>query len=129
MLQRLKNMKLKWRRSMKSRKTSGWSKIRKPQKVFLLLLVLMSVLSVLTGCQTGSDVSEDYKSIVIGMVPELPEHPELPALSWQYQDGRYSISASDADLFLDYGENQIPLYLHQMEVYKEKLSILLGALK
>ena len=39
----------------------------------------MSVLSVSTGCQTGSETSDDYKSIVIGMVPELPKHPELPA--------------------------------------------------
>ena len=85
----------------------------------------MSVLIVSTGCQTGSETSDDYKSIVIGMVPELPKHPELPALSWEYKDGRYSISAEDAD----YGENQIPLYLYQMEVYKEKLDILLEALK
>lgn len=91
--------------------------------------MLMSVLSVSTGCQTGSETSGDYKSIVIGMVPELPKHPELPALSWEYKDGRYSISAEDADLFLDYGENQIPLYAHQMEVYEEKLDILLEALK
>lgn len=91
--------------------------------------MLMSVLSVSTGCQTGSETSGDYKSIVIGMVPELPKHPELPALSWEYKDGRYSISAEDADLFLDYGENQIPLYLYQMEVYKEKLDILLEALR
>ena len=89
----------------------------------------MSVLIVSTGCQTGSETSNDYKSIVIGMVPELPKHPELPALSWEYKDGRYSISADDADLYLDYGENQIPLYLHQMEVYREKLDILLEALK
>ena len=97
--------------------------------MFLLLLVLMSVLIVSTGCQTGSETSNDYKSIVIGMVPELPKHPELPALSWEYKDGRYSISAEDADLFLDYGENQIPLYLHRMEVYQEKLDILLEALR
>ena len=89
----------------------------------------MSVLIVSTGCQTGSEASDDYKSIVIGMVPELPKHPKLPALSWEYEDGRYSISADDADLYLDYGENQIPLYLHQMEVYKEKLNILLEALR
>ena len=98
-------------------------------KAFLLLLILMSVLSVSTGCRTGSEASDDYKSIVIGMVPELPKHPELPALSWEYKDGRYSISAEDADLYLDYGENQIPLYLHRMEVYQEKLDILLEALR
>ena len=89
----------------------------------------MSVLIVSTGCQTGSEASDDYKSIVIGMVPELPELPDIPALSWEYKDDRYSISAEDADLYLDYGENQIPLYLHQMEVYKEKLDILFEALK
>ena len=91
--------------------------------------MLMSVLSVSTGCQTGSETSGDYKSIVIGMVPELPKHPELPALSWEYKDGRYSISAEDADLFLDYGENRIPLYKHRMEVYRGKLEILLEALE
>ena len=97
--------------------------------MFLPLVVLMSVLIVSTGGQTGSEASDDYKSIVIGMVPELPKHPELPALSWEYKDGRYSISAEDADLFLEYGENQIPLYLHRMEVYQEKLDILLEALR
>lgn len=97
--------------------------------MFLPLAVLMSVLSVSTGCQTGSEAADDYKSIIIGMVPELPKHPELPSLSWEYKDGRYSISADDADLYLDYGENQIPLYLYQMEVYKEKLDILLEALR
>ena len=89
----------------------------------------MSVLSVSTGCRTGSEASDDYKSVVLGMVPELPTLPELPAMSWEYKDGRYSISAEDADLFLDYGENQIPLYLHRLEVYEEKLNILLEALK
>ena len=97
--------------------------------MFLPLVVLMSVLIVSTGCQTGSETSDDYKSIVIGMVPEFPKHPELPALSWEYKDGRYSISAEDADLYLDYGENQIPLYLHEMEIYQKKMSILLEALK
>ena len=97
--------------------------------MFLLLAVLMSVLIVSTGCQTGSETSDDYKSIVIGMVPELPKHPELPALSWEYKDDRYSISAEDADLFLDYGENQIPLYLHEMDIYRKKMDILLDALQ
>ena len=97
--------------------------------MFLLLVALMSVLSVSTGCQTGSATSDDYKPIVLGLVPELPKHPELPSLLWEYKDGRYSISADDADLCLDYGENQIPLYLYQMEVYKEKLDILLEALR
>ena len=89
----------------------------------------MSVLSVSIGCQTGSESSDGYRSIVIGMVPELPVLPELSALSWQYQDGRYSISEDDADLFLDYGENRIPIYLHEMGVYREKMEILLEALK
>ena len=97
--------------------------------MFLLLLVLMSVLSASTGCQTGSEASDDYKSVVLGMVPELPTLPELPAMSWEYKDGRYSISAEDADLFLDYGENRIPLYKHRMEVYRGKLEILLEALE
>ena len=97
--------------------------------MFLPLVVLMSVLIVSTGCQTGSETSDDYKSIVIGMVPELPKHPELPALSWEYKDGRYSISAEDADLYLDYGENQIPLYLHEMDIYRKKMDILLDALQ
>ena len=97
--------------------------------MFLLLAVLMSVLIVSTGCLTGSETSDDYKSIVIGMVPELPKHPELPVLSWEYKDGRYSISADDADLYLDYGENQIPLYLYQMEIYRKKMDILLDALQ
>ena len=97
--------------------------------MFLLLVALMSVLSVSTGCQTGSETSDGYKSIVIGMVPELPELPDLPALSWEYKDGRYSISSEDADLYLDYGENRIPLYLYQMDIYRKKMDILLDALQ
>lgn len=97
--------------------------------MFLLLLVLMSVLSASTGCQTGSETSDDYMSVVLGMVPELPVLPELPLMSWEYRDGRYSIPAEDADLFLDYGENLIPLYKHRMEVYRGKLEILLEALE
>ena len=56
------------------------------------------------------------------MIPTLPEYPEFPSLEWQYEDnGRYSLSESDVDKFLSYMENDIPLYLWEIEQYKKKL--------
>lgn len=67
---------------------------------------------------------DSFNSILVGMFPTLPELPELPKMTWEYSNGRYSICEEDADRLLDYGENLIPLYLHEMELYVEKIEIL-----
>ena len=65
-----------------------------------------------------------YESILVGMMPALPEYPEFPELEWQYEEnGRYSLSESDTDKFLSYMENDIPLYLWEIEQYKKKLDV------
>lgn len=63
------------------------------------------------------------------MVPELPEIPSWPKLNWIYQNGMYCLSESDADLVLNYMENDISQYRFGMEKYKEQLQIVLDSLK
>ena len=63
------------------------------------------------------------------MMPTLPEYPEFPELEWQYEEnGRYSLSESDTDKFLSYMENDIPLYLWEIEQYKKKLEVVKDSL-
>ena len=33
--------------------------------------------------------------------------PELPALRWTFEEGRYSLSEADVDKFLDFKENAL----------------------
>ena len=83
-------------------------------------------MGVSTGCQTKAVPQENntYESILVGMMPTLPDYPELPMLSWEYEDnGRYSLSESDVDKFLSYMENDIPLYLWEIEQYKKKMEV------
>ena len=63
------------------------------------------------------------------MAPKLPKVPAFPELTWQLDGERYSISSEDADLLLDYGENQLPRFRYEMEQYEKKVSILLEALR
>lgn len=63
------------------------------------------------------------------MFPLLPSIPEFPKLEWEYEGGRYSINESDVDKLLDYGENKIPLYRYEMEVYSSSIEALKDALK
>lgn len=59
-------------------------------------------------------------------MPELPELPEFPDLSWQFDQGRYSISESDVDRLLDYRDNQLAEYRFQVEIYADQLKIVIG---
>ena len=96
------------------------------RKQLLQVAIVLLVLSVLTGCQTKVQIPENntYENILVGMIPTLPEYPEFPSLEWQYEDnGRYSLSESDVDKFLSYMENDIPLYLWEIEQYKKKLDV------
>ena len=105
--------------------------LKKPRRTFRHLVVPLIVLTVLTGCQSSSGVSEPryYEAIVLDMVPKLPEVPVFPVLHWTEENGKYCISASDADALLDYGENQMPGFRHKLFQYERKLEILLESLR
>ena len=98
---------------------------------------MLLVLSVLTGCtstrETGRTeaVSEDwrvYVSTMVSMVPSLPEVPSFPVLHWTYRDGLYGLDEEDADRLLDYGENTLLMFAHEMKTYSEKLHAILSRL-
>lgn len=94
-------------------------------------MILTLALSVLTSCTATKAIAEDntFNEVLAGMFPSLPELPAFPALEWEYSDGRYSISEEDADKLLDYGENQIPLYRHEIMVYETSLNVIKEAMK
>ena len=85
--------------------------------------MLFLALSVLISCTTTELPNDDnsYYAILVDMIPPLPSIPSFPELSWEFKDGRYSIDEADADKLLDYGENKLPLYRYQMNVYKSSL--------
>lgn len=63
------------------------------------------------------------------MIPNLPEYPEFSALEWEYEEnGRYSLSEEDVDKFLSYMENDIPLYLWEVEQYRKKMEVVKSAI-
>lgn len=63
------------------------------------------------------------------MVPELPELPKWPKLHWEFRDGFYCLDEADVDKVLDYWENRIPLYRSEIEIYKQKMKIILDHLE
>ena len=50
-------------------------------------------------------------------------------LHWTEDDGKYCIPEEDADALLDYGENQMPMFRHELMQYEKKLEILLESLR
>lgn len=90
----------------------------------------MIALTGLISCMTlqNPKPSNQYKQILISEIPPLPSLPPFPVLNWRYEGGRYCIGETDVDELLDYGENQIPLYLFELEQYTEGLSIIIEAL-
>ena len=79
----------------------------------------------------AEDVSSDWRNyigVMVSMVPSLPEMPEFPELHWTYSDGLYSLGEEDVDSLLDYGENALPLYLHEMETYEMKMNSIVSNL-
>jgi len=97
----------------------------------LKVAMLMAALLVSTACTNiPTEVPNDpYRDILISMVPETPSPPPFPTLQWSYKDGKYCIGESDADRLLDYGENGIPLFTHELEQYQRKMLLILEALK
>jgi hypothetical protein len=62
------------------------------------------------------------------MAPDAPTLPDFPVLSWSYTDGLYGISEADADALLDYGENDLPLFVHRFDQYQRQMRLILDAL-
>ena len=65
---------------------------------------------------------------MVSMVPSLPEIPSFPVLHWTYRDGLYGLEEEDADRLLDYGENALPLFVHELKTYEAKLDAVLSRL-
>lgn len=110
---------------MRREKSRRYGK-RKPQRLSLPLLLLLSVLTALTGCGTTEIPDESpYEEILIGMIPDLPEPPTFPELQWELEEtGRYSISEEDADRLLNYRDNELPLYRFEIERYQREMRII-----
>ena len=111
---------------MHRRKSRRYGK-RKLQRLSLPLLLLLSVLTALTGCGTTEIPDESpYEEILIGMIPDLPEPPSFPELQWMLEEnGRYSISEEDADRLLNYRDNELPLYRFEIERYQRELKTII----
>ena len=62
------------------------------------------------------------------MIPALPEVPSLPELTWSFKDGLYCLDEPDVDKLLNYGENTIPLFRWELELYQRKLDVILQSL-
>ena len=97
----------------------------------------MLALSALTACtstnrsSTAEEVSESfnvYVKTILSEFPHLPEVPSFPELNWTYQDGLYGISEEAVDKLLNYAENSIPLFKHNLETYEEKVNVIINAL-
>lgn len=85
--------------------------------------MLLLAFSVLISCTTTEVPNDEnsYYAILVDMIPPLPSIQSSPELTWKFKDGRYSIDEADVDKLLDYGENKLPLYRYQMDVYKSSL--------
>lgn len=92
------------------------------------MAILLPVLLVsMTGCRSSEQTAEGtaYQDALRNMVPALPEVPSFPALDWQYRDGMYCLTENDVDLFLDYRENALPIYIWEMQQYRKKMDAIL----
>ena len=89
-------------------------------------------MTVSTGCTSTEAIAPEepdaYREILKGMIPELPEVPAFPELSWSFDDGKYCISEADVDELLDYGENTMPLFRFELDSYKKQLDIVIKQL-
>lgn len=101
--------------------------------VLLLLAIISLALTVsTTGCKTVElvpvDGGKEYRQMLAEELPQHPDLPVFPGLSWQYSNGRYSISEADVDKLLDYRDNALPQYSRDTEVYLKKVKIIVDAL-
>ena len=126
------NVKKIWGLLMKKEKAQS-QKLKRP----LVAVMLMLALSALTACtstnrvSTSEEVSESfnvYVKTILSEFPLLPEVPSFPELNWTYQNGLYGIGDEDVDKLLNYAENTIPLFKHNLETYEEKVNVIIKAL-
>ena len=92
-------------------------------------MTVLLVLTVLTACRTVQKSDAAYIEILVSEIPDHPVLPSWPSVTWEYQDGRYSLEEEDVDKVLNYLENEIPMYKFEVEQYQEQLEIVLDALK
>lgn len=59
------------------------------------------------------------------MIPDLPEIPTFPKLTWNYETDKYYINEEDVDKLLNYGEYELPLYRFEMEIYNKQIEVIL----
>lgn len=97
----------------------------------------MLALSALIACTSTNrasnteEVSESfnvYVKTILSEFPHLPEVPSFPELHWTYNDGLYGIDEEAVDKLLNYAENAIPLFKHNLETYEEKVNVIINAL-
>jgi hypothetical protein len=75
-----------------------------------------------------AEAPDPYRRVLVSMVPEAPDIPAFPKLSWSYGNGLYCISEEDADALLDYGENALVLFAHRYGQYQRQMRLILDAL-
>jgi len=59
------------------------------------------------------------------MIPSPPDIPEFPKLNWSYENDKYCLSETDVDKLLDYGENELPLYMFEMGIFNTQIKIIM----
>lgn len=87
-------------------------------------MIVLLALVALTGCQTTT-VKTDKAAIqiLISQIPDLPEYPRWPDVSWSFNGSDYCLDEAEVDSVLDYLENGIPTYEFEINRYKEQLKI------
>lgn len=94
------------------------------------MVILLIVLIGLTSCTTTKEtpkLSNNFNSILVHMMPSIPNFPIFPKLNWKYENNKYFLNESDVDKLLNYGENQIPLFEFEMNNYKEQIQIIMDS--
>ena len=85
----------------------------------------------LISCTTTDNIEESFDSIpiLINMIPDLPEIPTFPKLTWNFETDKYYINEEDVDKLLNYGEYELPLYRFEMEIYEKNFEIIMNSFK
>ena len=84
------------------------------------MTVLLALLAS-TGCRTATGPDSAAIGILVSQMPELPDIPVWPDVTWTFEDGLYCLDEHDADMVLDYLENRMPMYRFEMESYGEQM--------
>ncbi len=93
-------------------------------------MILLLVLIGLTSCTTTKvpTESKNFDSILIDMIPEGPSIPILPELTWSLENDKYCLSERDVDKLLDYGENKLPFYRFEIDIFNKQLELILNGI-